>query len=190
MRTRRFWLVIVLSGGLVAMAAGACASARASPSQAPSATIYATPSPTPSPTLGPTLGPTPSPTIDIAALAQQYLALATKANDADDALSKKYPAQLTTVNQVHALYAGYAATEGDFATGLRAMVFPESMQTDVHEVLKDEAAEQVIQLELSKVKTWADADLLYKDLDAASNARSGACNLLRGDLGLPPVPVS
>jgi hypothetical protein len=167
----------------------ACSAATATPTATPipSATLAATPSPTPVPT--PTPMPTPSPTINVPALAQQYLALATQINSNEDALWKKYGKQKTLAQQ-HALFGGQAAAEQVFMDGIRGLVFPDSMQSDVHDLLKALAEQQLLDLELSKTKTWSAAEALYKADDAASTAASSASNLLRGDLGLPPVPVS
>ena len=174
MRTPSLWLASALIGGLVAVAAGGCASAGGTPTSAPTAI------PTASPTV------TPSPTIDVALLAQNYLAIVDKLNREDGDLWASYGTQQTW-GQAQALGAGYAQIEQDFQKALGTLAFPESMQADLQNVLKTSEAERIIQLQLSTVQTNAEASPLWKNAAASEKARLSAINKLRQDLGLPPA---
>jgi hypothetical protein len=146
----------------------------------------ASPSLTPIPTLTPSPTPVESPTIDIATLAQNYLAAETETTDEYNALWAEYEKQRTW-SQFHALYAGYADSEQSFMMALGAQVFPDSMQADLQEVFGTTYSERAIDLQLSTVHADADASPLIKDLEAAWAAASKARSQLRADLGLPPI---
>lgn len=183
MRMHRLWLASALIGGLVVLAVGGCASAGATPTPAPTAT------PTPTPTLTPRSTVTPSPTIDVALLAQNYLTIVNKLAREENDLWANYGTQQTW-GQFQALGTGYAQIDRDFMTALGTLVFPESMQADLQEVLRTVDADRVIELQLSAVQIEAKASALLKDAAASQAACTRAIDKLCQDLGLSSPPIS
>jgi hypothetical protein len=147
-------------------------------------------SPAPSlvaPSLAPT--PTPDPEALRKAAASAYLAAASKANKANkanNALRKKYRHDATLAG-ARAFYKGEAAIEGSFIKAVRAIIWPPDTAGDAHTLIVRETALQALDLEGARVRTWADVGSVEKALTGAERAATAAANLVRSDLGLPPV---
>jgi hypothetical protein len=141
----------------------------------------------------PTAAPTPSPTLSQdqirSAAAKAYLAAVNKANATSRALNKKY-ATFASLAQARAYYKAVAALEATHLKALRAITYPTDTAGDAHSLIVKESALQALCIEGSAVKTVADLDSVQKAFTSTDRAVVAASDLVRGDLGLPPVPKS
>jgi hypothetical protein len=140
----------------------------------------------------PTSSPSPSPTPDPEAIrktaATAYLAVAKAANKAGDALDKKYKT-FGTVKRARAYFKAAAKIEGDFIAGVKNLVVPADTSGDLHALVVKDTALQSLYIEGSAAKSWASVYSVSTAAQKASRAASAAANLIRSDLGLPPVPA-
>ncbi len=120
--------------------------------------------------------------------AKVYLAVATRSNKLRDVAWEKLP-KYPTLAQFRAYYKTLASVGRDFADRLRVRIWPTEAAADVKLLLRKEAQAALYQLNLSKVKTWAEYDHLYYLYEKIALDASGLANAVRTDLGLEPVPV-
>jgi hypothetical protein len=129
--------------------------------------------------------PTPTP---IAVLAQQYLRAADNYNKATAAVDARLSQDCKALDPCKRDYADYAQIDNTFATEVRAIKFPASLQADFRALLDilrrvisfDEDAAQAVSLDQINADDRAIA--------ALSNQQGDAADHLRLDLGLPPPP--
>ncbi len=103
------------------------------------------------------------------------------------ALDKKYPGFLS-LKRFHAYYKALAAGEGSFIAAVKRIEFPPDTVADVKDLIRKDAATWASEIELSRVRQ---ANLNDAQKVFATRARQGsaAANLVRIDLGLPPIPA-
>jgi hypothetical protein len=144
-----------------------------------SATISSLPaSPSPS--------PSPDPEAVRKAAGTAYLAAAKIANDARKKVDANYPTNLT-LKQARSYYAALAKIEGAFLIAIRKIEVPADTAADMHTLIVREAASQALLLELAKASSIGDLNAAAADLRRAGRNATAAANLVRSDLGLPPV---
>ncbi|PZR80605.1 MAG: hypothetical protein DLM65_07710 [Candidatus Aeolococcus gillhamiae] len=140
-----------------------------------------TPSATPTP-----LPSTPAPTPNLLANASAaYLAAATTANAADNALAKTFCGKTTyTTAQAKTCWPKYAAIEQTFLTAIYAIQYPPAMKVDVDaqitavtKIIQGEGALAVSPSDIAAFNAWR----------TDTTAGVGAANIVRHDLGLPQV---
>lgn len=184
---------------LVIVLVAACGS-NPSPTTVPSVAIAseaavpttqaATAGPTTSPTATPE--PTPSPTADPEAIraeaAKAYLAAAAVTNKASKKLDAKYKT-FKSLKQARDYYRAAAKIDGTFIAALKKMTVPDDTKADLHSLIAKTAAAQALEIEGSAVKSWAAQGSVAASLTRAARAASAAANLIRSDLGLPPIPA-
>ena len=146
------------------------------------------------PTPAPTSSPTPSPTLSQdqirTAAAKAYLAAAAIVNKANDSSYKKYKSKLNTLAGNRAYYKLSATITGTFLKSVRAIVFPTDSAADGHSLIVKNSTLQADELDASVDRTVAAMNTDIKHVNSADDAASAAANLIRGDLGLPPIPVN
>jgi hypothetical protein len=138
----------------------------------------------PADTSVPTATPDPAATRNVAAAA--YAAAADKYRKDIAALNKKYPSG-STLKRVRAYYAAGSKIEGAFLAAIRKIVVPPDTTSSMRDLVVKTTALQALDVEGSKVKTWADFNDVRAAAKKADRAASAAANLVRSDLGLPPV---
>ena len=128
------------------------------------------------------------PTPDIAALGKAYLIEAGKINALDAVLNSQLNGtpSLATVKRV---YAGFAKDDQAWITWLRAQSWPSSMASDVQDLIKADSLTLVVDLQEAAASSIADAYSLQTEFGQEETRRAAAATVLRGDLGLPPVPI-
>ena len=151
----------------------------------PSTATIATGTPTPS-ALVPTPSPSPNPEVVRAAAAKAYLSAANLANKAQAANLKKYPT-FGTLAKSRAYYKADEKIVGKFIAAIKAITFPADMAGDVHTLISREAAFQALDAEGAAAKTWTQVYSVDASEKTAGRAATAAANLIRVDLGLPPV---
>jgi hypothetical protein len=191
--SRRF-----LSAGAIALAlalAGCSAGAASLVPATPMAPTPAIAAASPSPSVVSTGSPQPSASPSEPASQDQiryvasraYIQAANVSNRAGAALNKKYPT-FTSIARARAFYKAAAGIEGTFIKGIRGLICPTDTVSDAHAFVARLAAVQALYIEGSVAKTVSDLVSVSNALTGADRAASAAANLLRGDLGLPPVP--
>jgi hypothetical protein len=185
------YMTSLRAGVVLALALAGCSGSMAStpPSTQPAPTVSPTGVATIEPTPSATPEPTPAPTVDLkAAAATAYLAAVTKYNAA---LKANVAAcnRNTLASQKKCLKTYYTAIEAlDLA--IRAIVFPSDTTADAHNAIRLNSSLDALVRQaygsgsLSQINSY-----YWPKIDTAGTAASQASNLLRGDLGLPPVPV-
>jgi hypothetical protein len=142
------------------------------------------PTPTPTPTVSPT--PTPEPTPDVAKLGRQYLALLAPYNvlvcSFDDGMT-------TDLARYKAYDAAVAQAERKFTDALRALKFPEPIQSHVDARIAAGANFSSVVTLISEVTSFEEVNALQARLTETNFAVRDASNLIRGDLGLPDAPT-
>jgi hypothetical protein len=171
--------IILVLGILVA----GCASSTVSP--VPQAQPPVSQETEPAATVG---APSPSPTIDVTALAKQYLALATASNKAQAKVAASCKGNLT-LKQLHTCYAKSAAAIRTFYEAKNRLQFRPEMAGDAKAVIRTASVLYVLWREAATAPSIAVIDSLQPRIDRAGTALSAASNTLRLDLGLPPVPI-
>jgi len=191
---------ITLVAALLAVSAWACGTPTTSPTQvaapspamvasppsSPSPSPSSSPSPIPTPTAAPTPSPTPDPEAVRKAAGAAYLAAAESANKAGAALNKKYKTY-GTLARARAFHKAAAKIESDFIAKLKKITVPADTASDLHSLIAKDAATQALDIEGSGVTSWADVVSVDAALLKAARASTAAANLVRSDLGLPPV---
>jgi hypothetical protein len=117
-----------------------------------------------------------------------YLAAAGAFNKAETVLNKKY-AIFGTLARARAYYRADIALRSAFITELKKIVPPADTAADLHTLIGREATEQALEVEGSGVTTAAHLTSVQSASVGADRAAIGAANLVRSDLGLPPVPL-
>jgi hypothetical protein len=182
-------LVLVL--GLLA---AACAGPAGSPTQS---SAGAPPSIRPGPTSGsasaPASAPTPTPAasgpassdpaVRLAA-AKAYLAAARAYNVAKRAL---LPHATRTFEETRTYYRELAKVEHAFLVAIRKVDFPAEARSRVDLLLELTAESEAWQLKGSAARTRSGLDKIQPSILRADQAASLAADLLRRDLGLPPL---
>ena len=159
--------------------------APAATSSAPAAVNLATAGPTP--TEVPTPSPTPDPEAVRKTAAAAYLVAAGSYNKANDALYMKYKT-FDTLTHVRALYKARATIAGEFIAKVKKIIVPADTAADLHALIAKDAASQALEIEGSGAQSWTEVDSVIAALEKADRASSAAANLVRSDLGLPPIP--
>ena len=121
------------------------------------------------------------------AAARAYLAAVTTYNKANGKLATKYKT-FDSAARARDYFAAAAKLTGALMKAMRAIVFPADSAADAHVVLTKLAAEQALEISGSAVTTLDQSNVIGPQIDKVSSAIRAASNLLRGDLGLPPVP--
>jgi hypothetical protein len=167
-------------------AAGSEAPAQPSDTSAPAV-------PTAAGTLEPTAtpAPTPSPTADPEAVralaAKQYRAAATKSNRASKALNKRYPKTFPTLKMAKRYWRAYAKIDRVFLDEIKGIVVPEDTKADMRDLLRKVSACYTIELEMAAARSNAELLSARRAADPIFRRQTAAANLVRADLGLPPV---
>jgi len=160
----------------------AAESAEAS-SPAPASEPAVTQAPVPSPTAD----PTPDPEALRTTAAAQYLAAATKANKANKALNRKFPKTFKSLKQARRYWRASAKIEGTFIAKIRIIQVPPDTAADMRKLIARVAASQAIELEAAHAKSWLSLSRTDAAMDKIFRRHTAAANLVRSDLGLPPV---
>jgi hypothetical protein len=182
-----FTIMVVGACSTAATHAPSVGSASLAPSAlAPSAPASSAPLMSAAPTLAATPTPTPDPAAVKAAAAKAYLTVAEVYNRAFKTLDHKYPT-LGTLSKFRAYYKAAAKIDGTFIAGVRQITFPADTAGDAHSLVARDTAVQALEIEASGVRSWADADSVNKAILSAGRASTETANLVRSDLGLPPV---
>jgi hypothetical protein len=146
-------------------------------SQSPSAPPSAPASPTAS-------GPASSDAAIRLAAAKAYLAAARAYNVAKRAL---LPHVTRTFEETRTYYGELARVEHAFLVAIRKVDFPADARSRVDLLLKVTAESEAWQLKGSAAKTRSALDEMQPSILRADQAASLAADLLRRDLGLPPL---
>lgn len=141
---------------------------------------------TPAPTAAPTPSSTPDPEAVRKAAGAAYLVAAESSNKAFAALDKKYQT-FDTLKRARAYYKAAAKIDGGFILKLKMITVPADTAADVHSLIAKTAATQALEIEGSGVKSWTDLASVIAAVKKADRATTAAANLVRSDLGLPPV---
>ena len=173
-------LLVSACGGTVERSAPAPA---ATPSAA-AAVNLATAGPTP--TEVPTPSPTPDPEAVRKTAAAAYLAAAESANKAYKALLSKYKT-FDTLTRARAYYKAVAKIDGEFIAKVKKILVPADTAADLHALIAKDAASQALEIEGSGAQSWTEVDSVIAALEKADRASTAAANLIRSDLGLPPI---
>lgn len=193
---------ITLIAALLAVSASACGTATTSPTHVatPSSAMTAStppstspspassPSPVPTPTAAPTPSPTPDPAAVRKAAGAAYLVAAASYNKTNVALGVKYKT-FGTLARARAYYAAAAKNEGAFMANVKKITVPADTASDLHSLIAKNAAEQALDIEGSGATSWTDVTSVADAIQKADRASVAAANLVRSDLGLPPVPI-
>jgi hypothetical protein len=123
-----------------------------------------------------------------AVAATAYLAAANPYKKAINALAAKYKT-FGTLARARAYYKAAAALEGRFVASMKLITVPADTTGDFHTLIIRITALQALDIEGSGVKSWAAVSSLQSDLLKAERAAAAVANLIRSDLGLPPVPA-
>ena len=158
--------------------------APAATSSAAAAVNLATAGPTP--TEVPSPSPTPDPEAVRKTAAAAYLVAAESANKAYKALDSKYKT-FGTLTRARAYYKAAATIEGDFIAKVKKIIVPADTAADLHALIAKSAATQALDIEGSGAQSWSDVDSVIAALEKAARATTAAANLIRSDLGLPPI---
>ncbi len=159
---------------LVVLAGCGAAGTAAAPVTAPvTATATAAPTSTPTPDLTPTA-------------AAAYLAAATTANAANDALYKTCKT-FTSLAQAKSCWSRYEALDRAFLTTIFAIAYPPTMKVDVDAQI---AAETKVVADETALAANPNDNASYAAQATDSTAETATANIVRHDLGLPQVPIS
>ena len=179
---------------LAAILVGAC-DAAITPSQQP-ASVIATPPPAAGASLAPGASPgassvpeaTPAPDPEAVrkAAAAAYLAAAKKSTKATDRLAKRYKV-FRTLKRARAYYRQEAKLSGEFIHDIKGIAVPADTAADLHDLVRRWTADQALELEGSVARSWAEIDDVQAATRKSYRKSTAAANLLRADLGLPPV---
>lgn len=134
----------------------------------------------------PVVSPTPNPETVRKTAAAAYLASAEAGNKAREALYAKYKT-FANLSKARSFYRAYSTIEGAFLAKLKRITVPADTKADMHSLIAKLAAVQALAVEGSGVKSWTEQVTLDGALVKAARAVSAAANLVRSDLGLPPV---
>ncbi len=118
--------------------------------------------------------------------AAQYKSAASKWTKASKALAKKYKT-FGTLKRAKAYYKALSKLDGTFLADIKAIVVPADTAGDMHDLVRKTAADQALELIAAHSTSWPDLDRTYKSLTKSWERSTAAANLLRSDLGLPPV---
>ncbi|MEO8230413.1 MAG: hypothetical protein ABI628_11725 [Chloroflexota bacterium] len=159
--------------------------AGASPGMTPGSTseVPSAPPSEPSPTPAESGSPSPDPAVRLAA-ARAYLAAARAYNTAKRALS---PNATRTFEETRTYYRDLAKAEHAFLVAIRTVDFPADARSRVDLLLKLTAESEAWQLKGSATGTRSALDKIQPSIVRADQAASLAADLLRRDLGLPPI---
>jgi hypothetical protein len=125
----------------------------------------------------------PDPAIRVQA-AKAYLVAARAYNDTKRALS---PDATRTFEQTRAYYRDLAGAEHAFRVSIAKVDFPADVRPRVDLLLKLSAESEAWQLKGSVARTRAALGRIQPSILRADQAASLAADLLRRDLGLPPI---
>lgn len=131
------------------------------------------------------VAPTPTP---LSVLGQQYLKAADKANIALDALNPRLGQDCKTLDLCRKDFAEYSKIENAFATELRAIKVPVSMEADLRALL--DVGRRFISLDDDAAQA-ASLDQINTDYNAETalgSQQGDAVDHLRLDLNLPAAP--
>jgi hypothetical protein len=133
-----------------------------------------------------TVQPTPSPTADLYPTAKvAYLAAASAGNTAVNAANAAL-ARATTAAQESAAYKKLAAADTSFRAAVFGLTFPTDMKADANALIG------AISSEIAAFQSAASAadplgSVPQGAITVANSAGSAAANVVRHDLGLPPI---
>lgn len=147
---------------------------------------------TESPTARPTPTATPTPDVRLVA-AQQYLQMASRANQAGAAVdqhtvdgtkcgAQTYPNNTVTVG----CFKQYLAVDAETLKEIYAIVFPSDMRADVNALI---SAQTRIVSDETMIVSSPNNDAAWNALQTDESVKTAAANVVRHDLGLPPVPT-
>ena len=77
--------------------------------------------------------------------------------------------------------------DGRYVAVVRALAVPPDTKADLHDLVRQWTALQAIHLQAAHVSSWTEFDDMSAATKKAGQKASAAANLLRSDLGLPPV---
>ena len=92
--------------------------------------------------------------------------------------------------ELRAYYKLSATISGTFLKALRAIVYPADSAADGHSLIVKNSTLQADELDASVDRTVAAMNADIAHVNSADDTASASANLIRGDLGLPPIPVS
>jgi hypothetical protein len=137
----------------------------------------------------PATQPTPTPSPDIKALAQTYLRIADKYNQAYDALAPRFKRDYGHDLAAYKKDVAEAVqAEEAFINDLRAMQVPPSLQQDFRALLAAVSAEDSIATNESQATDWQGIAYYENQASIQQNITAGAVDNMRLDLGLPRAP--
>jgi hypothetical protein len=135
-----------------------------------------------------TATPTITPNVQQAA-ATAYLAEAVKFNDAIAAASTLCPGPTNTAAQLKACYGALYTAEEAHIQAVFAIKFPAGMKADVNQLITTNTQVASASEGLSTSSDPATDDTDLASVNTEQNASTAAAELVRHDLGLPPVPL-
>lgn len=173
-------LLVAIALVVVGCGATVTASGSVGPAGSPASSSNATlPSSLPS-------SATPDPEAVRKAAAAAYAAAAAKYNKDLNALAKKCKT-FESLKMARNCYASAAKINGAYVTALKGIQVPADTASDLHALVAKVTAVQAVLIEGSKARSWAAFDSAGTPYVKADRAASAAANLVRSDLGLPPV---
>jgi hypothetical protein len=125
---------------------------------------------------------TPGPTPDLAALAQQYLAIANRANTATGAVVMP---SAPTLAQVKAAYTKLAAAQDDYSRSVLALPWPAPLEQDAKDLVRASDELQSVEANIAAATSIAEVNGHISDLTKAQGDVKAAVAFVRHDLGLP-----
>ena len=138
------------------------------------------------PTTLPTAVATPDPEAVRKTAAATYLAAAEASNTASKALAAKYKT-FGTLARARAYYKANAKIIGTFVARVRNVTVPADTAADFHSMTAKWLAVQSANVEASGAKSWSTLDSAGTAELIAWRLATAASNLVRSDVGLPPV---
>jgi hypothetical protein len=136
-------------------------------------------------TAPPTIAPAPTP-LPLGEQAKLYKLCVTPYNKDSTALNKQLESA-RTLSALKKAMKGYVASEITFASCLRAVPWSPDVAADARSLIKAVSTVQVTEQAMSTARSYAEFNEYYKPWHKQALAASSAANVLRGDIGLPPV---
>lgn len=122
--------------------------------------------------------------------AQQYLAAVTAYNKATSAAFKSKACGAATLKQQRACVTAFYTAAETFLAALRAIQYPPDTEGDLRALIRAETTVDTFYRDAAGEKTLTALSGWFTKISKAIDVAQTASNLVRGDLGLPPVPIS
>jgi hypothetical protein len=156
---------------------------------APTAAPVSTTPPTAAPTVAPSATPVPPTQEEIrTAAAAAYLAAVKPYNRTNDRLWKQYKNK-TSLKALRTYCSKKDVNLRTWIEKLQGITMPDDTRADAKQLIRWAAAEDVGLRQCAAAKTWAEWDRGWARFDRNADRATEYANLVRLDLGLPPVPV-